>query len=44
MDYKKKYEKANNVLKKIQKMIDARELDSDEFCGAVCCLLKEYNK
>jgi hypothetical protein len=43
MDYKKKYEKANNVLTKIQKMIDDHELDATEFCGEVCHLLREYN-
>ena len=44
MDYKKKYEKANNVLTKIQKMIDNNNLDALDFCENVCCLLKEYNK
>ncbi len=44
MDYKKKYEKANNVLKEIQKAIDNREMDGVDFCEQVCYLLKEYNK
>lgn len=43
MDYKKKYEKANTVLVKIQKMID-NNLDAVDFCENVCGLLKEYNK
>ena len=43
MDYKKKYEKANNVLTKIQKMIDDHELDASEFCWEVYHLLREYN-
>lgn len=44
MDYKKKYEKANTVLVKIQKMIDSNNLDAIDFCENVCGLLKEYNK
>ena len=43
MDYKKKYEKANTVLVKIQKMID-NNLDAVDFCENVCELLKEYSK
>lgn len=44
MDYKKKYEKANNVLTKIQKMIDSNNIDALDFCENVCKLLCEYNK
>jgi hypothetical protein len=44
MDYKKKYEKANAVLVKIQEMIDNNNLDALDFCENVCHLLKEYNK
>ena len=44
MDYKKKYEKANNVLTKIQKLIDSNELDAVDFCEFVYRLLREYNK
>ena len=44
MDYKKKYEKANNVLTKIQKLIDSGELDSVDFCEFVYRLLREYYK
>ena len=44
MDYKKKYEKANAILVKIQKMIDDNNIDALDFCENVCCLLKEYNK
>lgn len=44
MDYKKKYEKANNVLTKIQKMIDSNNIDAVDFCESVCRLLREYNK
>ena len=44
MDYKKKYEKANTVLVKIQEMIDSNNIDAVDFCENVCCLLKEYNK
>ena len=44
MDYKKKYEKANNVLKEIQKAIDSHKLAAVDFCEKVCYLLKEYNK
>ena len=43
MDYKKKYEKANNVLTKIQKMIDINNVDALDFCENVCRLLREYN-
>lgn len=43
MDYKKKYEKANNVLTKIQKMIDDKETEADDFCWEVSLLLREYN-
>lgn len=44
MDYKKKYEKANTVLVKIQKMIDNNNIDALDFCENICSLLKEYNK
>ena len=46
MDYKKKYEKANTVLVKIQKMIDSNNdnIDAADFCEYVRRLLKEYNK
>ena len=44
MDYKKKYEKANAILVKIQKMIDNNNLDALDFCENVNRLLKEYNK
>lgn len=44
MDYKKKYEKANNILKEIQKVIDNREMDGVDFCEKVSYLLKEYSK
>lgn len=44
MDYKKKYERANAVLVKIQEIIDSREIDACEFCDIVCRLVKEYNK
>ena len=43
MDYKKEYEKANNVLTKIQEMIDGREIDAADFCGEIYHLLREYN-
>lgn len=44
MDYKKKYEKANNVLTKIQEMIDNDNIDAVDFCENVCKLLRVYNK
>ena len=44
MDYKKKYEKANTVLVKIQKMIDKNDLDALDFIENICYLLREYNK
>ncbi len=43
MDYKKKYERANNVLTKIQKIIDSNEIDAIDFCEYVYYLLREYN-
>lgn len=43
MDYKKKYEKANNVLTEIQKMIDSNNIDAVDFSESVCRLLREYN-
>ena len=43
MDYKNKYENANNVLTKIQKMIDGNNIDAVDFCENVCRLLREYN-
>ena len=42
MDYKKKYENANNVLAKIQKMMDSNNIDAVDFCENVCRLLREY--
>lgn len=44
MDYKKKYEKANNVLTEIQEMIDNNNIDALDFCENICSLLREYNK
>lgn len=44
MDYKKKYEKANTVIVKIQKMIGNNNLDAVDFCENINRLLKEYNK
>lgn len=44
MDYKKKYEKANNVLSKMQKMVECNNLDALDFCENVCRLLREYYK
>ena len=43
MDYKKKYERANAVLVKIQEMIDINNIDALDFCENVCKLLREYN-
>lgn len=43
MDYKKKYERANAVLVKIQEMIDNNNLDAVDFCENVNRLLSEYN-
>ena len=42
MDYKKKYEDANNVLIKIQEMINNNDIDAFDFCENVCRLLHEY--
>lgn len=44
MDYKKKFEKANDVLIKIQEIIDDHETEADDFCREVCWLLREYNR
>ena len=46
MDYRKKYEKANNVLTKVQKMIDSIDdnVDAGDFCEEVRRLIREYNK
>ncbi len=43
VDYKKKYEKANNILTKIQEMIDSNKIDALDFCENVYRLLREYN-
>lgn len=43
MDYKKKYERANAVLVKIQEMIDSANLDAVDFCESISKLLRAYN-
>lgn len=43
MDYKKKYERANAVLVKIQEMIDINNLDAVDFCENISKLLCAYN-